>query len=68
MAPASRPALLDCTCELPRMMDDVPYHNLPMWDTHGGCHLLALLLQCSPKQVHLSPWCNKHACTQQSGD
>lgn len=35
LAPEGAPAILDCTCELPRMLHDLPYHNLPMWDTHG---------------------------------
>jgi hypothetical protein len=64
MAPASRPALLDCTCELPRMLEDVPYHNLPMWDTHGGRQPPSLLLSMTihASTILLHARANKHAC------
>ena len=35
MTPKGDPAILDCTCELPRMQRHLPYLNLPVWDTHG---------------------------------
>ena len=35
MMPQGSPAILDCTCELPRMQRQLPYLNLPVWDTHG---------------------------------
>ena len=37
MMPQGSPAILDCTCELPRMQRQLPYLNLPVWDTHGTC-------------------------------
>ena len=45
MAPEGSPAILDCTCELPRMLPQLPYHNLPMWDTHGAAP------QCSQSSI-----------------
>ncbi|BDA40761.1 Uncharacterized protein YnbD [Coccomyxa sp. Obi] len=35
MLPEGEPAILDCTCELPRIQRHLPYDNLPIWDTHG---------------------------------
>lgn len=35
MLPEGAPAILDCTCELPRVQRHLPYDNLPVWDTHG---------------------------------
>ncbi len=39
MLPEGAPAILDCTCELPRVQRHLPYDNLPIWDTHGECSL-----------------------------
>ena len=39
MTPSGNPAVLDCTCELPRMQKNLPYLNLPVWDTHGMLHI-----------------------------
>eukprot|EP00891_Asterochloris_glomerata_P004794 jgi/Astpho2/4794/e_gw1.00067.240.1_t len=33
--PPGSPAIVDCTCELPRRHEQLPYFLLPTWDTHG---------------------------------
>ena len=64
MTPKGDPAILDCTCELPRMQRHLPYLNLPVWDTHGTlcsstshtCQPSSELLNAQARSQRRSAW------------